>query len=86
MVYNQVNIDQMTCTGVYLLQRGNGTYEAIFKYVTNDGRKVTMEGIVSHFRPQFEIYNDSASGTINFVFEKNVDKNNNLFTMRIKDK
>ena len=86
MVYNQVNIDQMICTGVYLLPRGNGTYEAIFKYVTNDGRKVTMEGIVSHFRPQFEIYNDSASGTINFVFEKNVNKNNNLFTMRIEDK
>ena len=86
MVYNQVNIDQMTCTGVYLLPRGDGTCEAIFKYVTDDGRKVTMEGIVSHFRPQFEIYNDSASGTINFVFEKNVNKNNNLFTMRIEDK
>lgn len=86
MVYNQVNIDQMTCTEVYLLPRGDGTYEAILKYVTNDDRKVTIEGIVSHFRPQFEIYNDSASGTINFVFEKNVDKNNNLFTMRIEDK
>ena len=86
MVYNQINIDQMTCTGVYLLPRGDGTYEAIFKYATNDGRKVTMEGIVSHFRPQFEIYNDYASGTINFVFEKNIDKNNNLFTMRIEDK
>lgn len=86
MVYNQVNIDQMTCTGVYLLPRGDSTYEAILKYVTNDDRKVTIEGIVSHFRPQFEIYNDSASGTINFVFEKNVDKNNNLFTMRTEDK
>ena len=41
----------MTWTGVYLLPRGDGTYEAIFKYATNDGRKVTMEGIVSHFRP-----------------------------------
>ena len=86
MAYNQSNIDQMTCIGVYLLPRGDGTCEAIFKYVTGDGRKVTIEGIVSHFRPQFEIYNDSASGIINFVFEKNVDKNNNLFTMRIEDK
>ena len=86
MVYNQDNIDQMTCTGAYLLPRGDGTCEAIFKYITDDGRKVTMKGIVSHFRPQFEIYNGSASGTIDFVFEKNVDKNNNLFTMRIEDK
>lgn len=49
-------------------------------------RDMTMEGIVSHFRPQFEIYNDSASRTINFIFERNVDKDNNLFTMRIQDK
>ena len=86
MVYDQDNIDQMTCTEVHLLSRGDDTCEAIFKYVTDDGRKVTMEGIVSYFRPQFEIYNNSASGTINFVFEKNIDKNNNLFTMRIEDK
>ena len=86
MTYDQNNIDQMTCTGAYLFPRGNGTYNAILKYVTNDGRKVTLEGIIRHFKPQFEIYNDSASGTINFIVEKNVDKNNNLFTMRIEDK
>lgn len=86
MVYDQINIDQMICTGAYLFPRGCGTYDAILKYVTDDGRKVTIEGIISHFKPQFEIYNDSASGTINFAFEKNVDKDNNLFTMRIQDK
>nr|DAH19361.1 MAG TPA: hypothetical protein [Bacteriophage sp.] len=41
----------MTCTGAYLFPRGVGTYDAILKYVTADGRKVTIEGIVSHFRP-----------------------------------
>lgn len=86
MDYNSLSIDQMTCTGAYLFPRGVGTYDAILKYVTADGRKVTIEGIVSHFRPQFEIYNDSASGTANFIFEKNTDKDNNLFTMRIEDK
>ena len=86
MVYDSFSIDQMTCTGAYLILRNNGTYDAIFKYVTADGRKVTIEGIVGHFKPQFEIYNDSASGTVDFIFEKNTDKGNNLFTMRIKDK
>ena len=80
------NIDQMTCTGAYLFPRGVGTYDAILKYVTADGRKVTIEGIVSHFRPQFELYDDWGSGSIDFVFERNVDKGNNLFTMRIEDK
>lgn len=79
-------IDQMTCTGAYLIPRNNGTYDAILKYDTDDGRKVTIEGIVSHFKPQFEIYNDSASGTVDFIFEKNIDKDNNLFIMRIEDK
>lgn len=79
-------IDQMTCAGAYLIPRNNGTYDAILKYDTDDGRKVTIEGIVSHFKPQFEIYNDSASGTVDFIFEKNIDKDNNLFTMRIEDK
>lgn len=83
---NLPNIDQMTCTGGYLFPRGNGTYDAILKYDTNDGRKVTIEGIVSHFRPQFEVYNGQGSGSIDFVFERNVDKGNNLFTMRIEDK
>ena len=80
------NIDQMTCTGAYLIPRGVGTYDAILKYVTSDGRKVTIEGIVSHFKPQFEIYNDFASGTTDFIFEKNTGKDNSLFTMRIEDK
>lgn len=86
MVYDSFNIDQMTCTGAYLIPRGVGTYDAILKYVTSDGRKVTIEGIVSHFKPQFEIYNDFASGTTDFIFEKNTDKGNSLFTMRIEDK
>lgn len=86
MVYNQININQMTCTGAYLLPCGDGTCEAIFKYVTDDGRKVTIEGIVSHFRPQFELCNGQSSGSIDFIFERNVDKNNNLFTTRIQDK
>lgn len=81
-----LNIDQMTCTGAYLIPRGVGTYDAILKYATADGRKVTIEGIVSHFKPQFEIYNDFASGTTDFIFEKNADKGNSLFTMRIEDK
>lgn len=86
MIYDSFNIDQMTCTGAYLIPRGVGTYDAILKYVTSDGRKVTIEGIVSHFKPQFEIYNDFASGTTDFIFEKNTDKGNSLFTMRIEDK
>ena len=86
MAYNSLDIDQMTCIGGYFIPRGVGTYNAILNYITVDGRKVTIEGIISHFKPQFEIYNDSASGTINFAFEKNVDKDNNLFTMRIQDK
>lgn len=86
MIYNSPDINQMTCTDGHFILRNNGTYDMILKYDTNDGQKVTMEGIVSYFRPQFEIYNNSASGTINFVFEKNADKNNNLFTMRIEDK
>lgn len=49
-------------------------------------RNMTIRELVSHFKPQFEIYNDFASGTINFAFEKNVDKDNTLFTMRIEDK
>ena len=28
-----LNIDQMTCTGAYLIPRGVGTYDAILKYV-----------------------------------------------------
>lgn len=82
---NSLDFNQMTCTGGYLIPRGNGTYDAILKYIADDGRKVTIEGIVSHFKPQFEIYNNSASGTIDFVFEKNIDKGNNLFTITIKD-
>lgn len=80
------NIDQMTCTGACLIPRNNGTYDAILKYITDDGRKVTIEGIVSHFRPQFNLYDGQGSGSIDFVFEKSVDKGNNLFTMRIEDK
>ena len=86
MVYNSLDIDQMTCTGAYLIPRNNGTYDAILKYLTDDGRKVTIEGIVSCFRPQFNLYDSQGSGRIDFVFEKNADKGNNLFTMRIEDK
>ena len=86
MAHNSLDINQMTCTGAYLLPCGDDTYEAIFKYVTDNGRKVTIEGIVSHFRSQFELYNGQGFGSTDFVFEKNVDKNNNLFTMRIEDK
>lgn len=86
MDYNLPNINQMICVGGYLIPRGNGTYDAILKYRTDDGRKVTIEGIISHFKPQFEIYNNSASGTVDFIFEKNVDKGDNLFIIRIDDK
>lgn len=40
MVYNSLDIDQMTCTGAYLISCNNGTYDMILKYVTDDGRKV----------------------------------------------
>lgn len=86
MDYDSLSIDQMTCTGAYLIPRNNGTYNGIIKYITNDGRKVTIEGIVSHFRPQIELYDGQGSGSINFALERNVDKGNNLFTMRIEDK
>lgn len=86
MVYNSLDIDQMTCTGAYLIPRNNGTYDGIIKYVTDDGRKVTIEGIVSHFRPQFEFCDGSGSGSVDFTLERNIDKGNNLFTMRIQDK
>lgn len=48
--------------------------------------KVTIEGIVDCSRPQVEIYDGSVSGTIDFIFEKDIDKGNNLFTVRIEDK
>lgn len=86
MDYNLPNINQMTCIGGYLIPRGNDTYDAILKYRADDGRKVTIEGIISHFKSQFEIYNNSASGTVDFIFEKNADKGDNLFTIRIDDK
>lgn len=86
MVYNSLDIDQITCTGAYLISRNNGTYDMILKYVTDDGRKVTIEGIVSYFRPQINLYDGSGSGNIDFVLERNIDKGNNLFTMRIEDK
>ena len=86
MIYNSLDINQMTCTDGYFILRNNGTYDVILKYDTSDGQKVTIEGIVDCSRPQVEIYDGSVSGTIDFIFEKDIDKGNNLFTVRIEDK
>lgn len=86
MIYNSPDINQMTCTDGYFILRNNGTYDVILKYDTSDGQKVTIEGIVDYSRPQVEIYDGSVSGTIDFIFEKDIDKGNNLFTVRIEDK
>ena len=86
MIYTSPNINQMTCTDGHFILRNNGTYDMILKYDTNDGQKVTIKGIVDCSRPQIEIYNDFVSGTIDFIFEKDIDKDNNLFTVRIEDK
>ena len=54
--------------------------------IAHDYDLVTIKGIVDCSRPQIEIYNDFVSGTIDFIFEKDIDKDNNLFTVRIEDK
>lgn len=86
MIYNSPDINQMTCTNGHFILRNDGTYDVILKYDTSDGQKVTIKGIVDCSRPQIKIYDGSVSGTIDFIFEKDIDKDNNLFTVRIEDK
>ena len=86
MVYNPLDVNYITCTDAHLTLRQDGNYDLIINYLTEDGRKITVEGIVGNIRPQIELSDGSCSGTISFDVGKNTSRDNNFFTIRTEDK
>ena len=80
------SIYEMTCDNAHLTLRQDGNYDLIINCLTEDGRKITVEGIVGNIRPQIQLSYDSFFGTIDFSFKKDIDKGNNFFIIRVKDK
>ena len=80
------SIYEMTCDNAHLTLRQDGNYDLIINYLTEDGRKITVEGIVGNISPQIEHSYDSCSGTVSFDVRKNTSRDNNFFTMRMEDK
>ena len=80
------SIYETTCTDARLILRQDDNYDLIINYLTEDGRKITAEGIVGNIRPQIELSDDSCFGTIDFDVKKDIDKGNNFFTIRMEDK
>lgn len=80
------SVYEMTCTDARLILRQDDNYDLIVNYLTDDGRKITVEGIVSNIRPQIEFSYDSCSGTIDFDVRKDAGKGNNFFMVRTEDK
>ena len=80
------SIYEMTCTDARLILRQNDNYDLIINYLTDDGRKITVEGIVGNIRPQIELSYGSCLGTIDFAVRKNTDKGNSFFMVRTEDK
>ena len=80
------SIYETTCTDARLMLRQNDSYDLIINYLTEDGRKITVEGIVGNIRPQIELSYGSCFGTIDFAVKKDIDKGNNFFTIRTEDK
>ena len=80
------SIYEMTCDNAHLTLRQDGNYDLIINYLTEDGRKITVEGIVGNIRPQIELSDDSCFGTIDFDVKKDIDKGNNFFIIRMEDK
>lgn len=80
------SIYEMTCDNAHLTLRQDGNYDLIINYLTEDGRKITVRGIVCDIRPQIEFSYDFCSGTISFNVRKNTSRDNNFFTIRTEDK
>ena len=80
------SIYEMTCDNAHLTLRQDGNYDLIINYLTEDGRKIIIEGIVSGFSPQIELSYDSCSGTVSFDVRKNTSRDNTFFTIRTEDK
>ena len=80
------SIYEMNCDNAHLTLRQDGNYDLIINYLTEDGRKIIIEGIVSGFSPQIELSYDSCSGTVSFDVRKNTSRDNNFFIMRTEDK
>ena len=80
------SIYEMNCDNAHLTLRQDGNYDLIVNYLTEDGRKIIIEGIVSGFSPQIELSYDSCSGTVSFDVRKNTSRDNNFFTIRTEDK
>ena len=68
------SIYEMTCTDAHLTLRQDGNYDLIINYLTEDGRKITVEGIVGNIRPQVELSYGSCFGTIDFAVKKTLIK------------
>lgn len=83
---NLSSIYETTCTDARLMLRQDDSYDLIINYLTEDGRKITVEGIVGNIKPQIELSYDSCFGTIDFAVKKDIDKGNNFFTIRMEDK
>lgn len=80
------SIYEMTCTDARLILRQDDNYDLIVNYLTEDGRKITVEGIVNNIKPQIELSYGSCFGTIDFAIRKDVGKDNSFFTVRTEDK
>ena len=80
------SIYEMTCDNAHLTLRQDGNYDLIINYLTEDGRKITVEGIVGNIRPQIELSDDSCFGTIDFALKKDIDTGNNFFIIWLIDK
>ena len=70
------SIYEMTCTDVRLILRQDDNYDLIINYLTDDGRKIAIEGIVGNIRPQIELSYGSCFGTVDFAVRKNTDRGN----------
>lgn len=81
-----LSIYEMPCDNAHLTLRQDGNYDLIINYLTEDGRKIIVRGIVCDIRPQIEFSYDFCSGTIDFAVKKDIDKGNNFFTIRTEDK
>lgn len=80
------SIYETTCTDAHLILRQDDNYDLIVNYLTEDGRKITVEGIVNNIKPQIELSYGSCFGTIDFAIRKDVGKDNSFSTVRTEDK